>query len=316
MEAICLLIALMLVLSIAQEHANHPEHHSYQSYLHKNNLSRFCRQISAELAIPGIDKALVQRAGSWYFNYWEPNWSCPLEERVMWFPNDSKITAGDGGKWLCDVPALLYKKDCLVYAVGSCGDFSFEAGLMDLVGTHCEIHVFDVDSYENKGYPERYWAHIQRHHWGLGVADEVVAGRTLKSLLSTMRELGHSGRTLNILKMDIEGSEFGLLDNPKFWSDFDGSGSKIEQLQVEVHLKHYKHFGKDLYEETGTSMDALLRAVTAQGFAMFHKEINQLWPLGCEFAFVRTHPNCTDFALSQQADASYAGVKAHLIAGN
>lgn len=319
MISICLLLVPLLALlriSSAQDHGVRLERHSYQNYLHQNNLSRYCRQVEAELAVPGSDKELIKRAGSWYFYYWEPNWSCPLEERVMWLRNHTKVTAGDGGKWICDVPSLLHKKDCLIYSVGSNGQFLFESGLMDLIGTHCEIHVFDIDEYTNRGhYPDKYWDHFQRHHWGFGVTDEVVGGRPLKSLLSTMRDLGHTGRTISILKMDIEGNEFGIIDNPKFWADFDASGSKIEQLQLEVHLKRYLDFDKAVKrEETGATMDALLRALTGQGFAMFHKEINQLWPLGCEFAFLRTFPNCTDFAQSQAMDTSYAGVKARLSA--
>lgn len=291
MGIVVLLLALIQLFA-AQEHR---EHHGYQNYLRKNNLSRYCRQIAAELAIAPSVKAPIKTPPSWYFNYWEPNWACPLEERVMWHVPGSSITAGDGGKWICDVPALVHKKDCLVYSVGSCGEFSFEAGLLDLLDNGCDIHVFDIDAYENThNYPAKYWNKIQRHHWGLGAADEVIDGKKLKTLVSTMRDLGHTGRTLHILKIDIEGGEFGTLDNPKFWSDFDASGSKIEQLLVEVHLVHARRF-KEVVHETGAEMDNLLRAITSQGFVMFHKEINMAWQLGCEFAFLREHPNCNDF---------------------
>ena len=49
-------------------------------------------------------------------------------------------------KWLCD-PHRLNKDDCLIYSVGSNGQFTFEAALNE-VAPKCEVHVFDPYDYE------------------------------------------------------------------------------------------------------------------------------------------------------------------------
>ena len=74
------------------------------------------------------------RSGLYFQSNWEPDFSCAYEERV------GRI--GDGGKWVCDVVKLASSSSCLVYSVGSRGEFSFEADLHRRV-PHCDVHVFD-----------------------------------------------------------------------------------------------------------------------------------------------------------------------------
>lgn len=39
---------------------------------------------------------------------------------------------------------------CIIYSVGSCGDFSFEEALQNLLGKDtCEIHTFDMDDFQD-----------------------------------------------------------------------------------------------------------------------------------------------------------------------
>jgi Methyltransferase domain len=52
---------------------------------------------------------------------------------------------GDGPKWTCDPHRLPKQPNCLIYSIGSSGDYAFEDGLVKALGTHCEIHVFDPD---------------------------------------------------------------------------------------------------------------------------------------------------------------------------
>jgi hypothetical protein len=43
------------------------------------------------------------------------------------------------------------KEKCLIYSVGSAGDFRFEMGIVKMLGTKaCEIHVFDPTDYSHK----------------------------------------------------------------------------------------------------------------------------------------------------------------------
>ena len=72
----------------------------------------------------------------WMFNNVDPMFTCPHARRVG--------GRGDGPKWVCDPYRLQKRKDCLVYSVGSHGNYMFEDGLIEAIGdTHCEIHVFD-----------------------------------------------------------------------------------------------------------------------------------------------------------------------------
>ena len=75
----------------------------------------------------------------WMFDNVDPMFTCPHARRVG--------GRGDGPKWVCDPHRLRKMPDCLVYSVGSAGNYIFEDGLYDIVGTkNCEIHVFDPNS--------------------------------------------------------------------------------------------------------------------------------------------------------------------------
>ena len=77
----------------------------------------------------------------------------PLKMPRFWRILPATITCGgtlkrygdrgdtDGGKWLCNLDALRAAPGCIIYSLGSNGDFSFEIEM--LVETSCEIYTFD-----------------------------------------------------------------------------------------------------------------------------------------------------------------------------
>eukprot|EP01041_Mallomonas_annulata_P009412 gene9412-19529_t len=274
-----------------------------------------CSSLSKELAIISNNKIVGHAFGKWWQNYWEPTWSCPLEERLMIVPSsDVNITAGgDGGKWVCDPPYI--RKNCLVYSFGSNGDYSFELGVHASIG--CEIHVFDP--FTKGSPPDNMTTNIFVHDWGLSSVDTTTPplegwGNTtkeLKSLSSIIALLGHTGRAIDILKIDIDGVEFGLLDRPEFWDSLissDGRGGhyyQIEQLLIELHFQGidtetFKFRDKKRRKvsfRTGPEMDLMLRSITNRGFVMFHKEVNLIGSPpndACEFSFLRLNITCED----------------------
>lgn len=184
---------------------------SQDQTLWERNVERYCRTVRNEMSISSAMKTAVQRQlNPWWMYYWEPNWSCPFEERIMWMPPDSLVTAGDGGKWTCNAPALASRDDCLVYSFGSAGDFSFEVGLLELLNNRCEVHTFDISNLQPlESYPPSAFAAIHKHMWGLGLVDENLSvlenGELkvlqMKTLASIMQALNHTGRTLHILKV-------------------------------------------------------------------------------------------------------------------
>ena len=121
----------------------------------------------------------------------------------------------DGPKWVCD-PHRIKKlaldrkaKDpnhpgCVVYSIGSNGDFTFEMGVQHTVGVGvCEFHIFDFGNFESK--IPRELKRAKYHRWGLGRQDNestttksdnslpaVPTGdMNLYGLLDTIRKLGH-----------------------------------------------------------------------------------------------------------------------------
>jgi hypothetical protein len=258
------------------------------------------------LDIPGSAKPVTEHGFSfWWQDHWEPTWSCPLEERIMHHEKGARQTSGDGGKWVCDVELMPRgHQNCLVYSFGSHGIYSFELGMA--AARECEIHTFDP--FKLGETPRGHG--ISAHPWGLAATDYVTSPmpqwggerKTMRSLPSIYRELGHTGRTIDVLKVDIDGIEFGILDNETFWDDLRRSNIQISQLLLEVHFQGISPdaFTPDFKTSsghahrlnTGPELDGLLRVITSQGFAMFHKEVNLAANDACEYGFLKVDITC------------------------
>ncbi|KAI9002476.1 methyltransferase domain-containing protein [Hyaloraphidium curvatum] len=203
------------------------------------------------------------------FNPFDPEWSCPDEERIGPFALDSN----EGGKWICFVPKP--GEPCLVYSVGSNYDFSFEKAVKQL-NAGCEVHTFDPTTDVARSRALAVGVGSTFHPWAFG-RDRSVA--------QIADELGHSGRRIDILKIDCERCEL----KPSFLSTFskcrkgrDGSDPPIGQILMEVHLPEPP-------EAPFPAVKALFDAFDGCGFRTFHKEPNVEWAGGynaIEFALV------------------------------
>lgn len=225
--------------------------------------------------------AIGRHPYEWYQFNWDPDFSC--------FHEDSLGGPDDGHKWVCDPTRLRKAKDCLVYSVGSHGNFAFEADLQR-VAPNCEIHVFDPDNFKKDA--ARWRVNVTYHQWGLkpSYKSDPNVTETPKSLVKlaamdtkgwktiqqTMKELGHEKRKVDIFKIDCEGCEFRSY---KDWL----SNIDIGQLLVETHRVPAiaNQFFQDLHDA---------------GFAMFHKEPNTASAKGecVEFSFIRLKPSFFD----------------------
>jgi hypothetical protein len=155
----------------------------------------------------------------WFQNHYEPEFSCQFERRIG--------RLGDGGKWVCN-PHFISKKqqDCLVYSVGSNGDASFEAAILQHVSPECQVHVFDFGNYKSSVLVQtNHNPHVHYHQWGISDKTSGV----FKTLQDTVQELGHVGRTIDIFKIDCEGCE---LDTFSSWFHADVT---LKQILVEIH---------------------------------------------------------------------------------
>ena len=258
-----------------------------------------------------------------YGRNYDPNFSCRFEVRVGGM--------GDGPKFVCDphrIPRVaklnsivnLIDADrwssnnagqksnkrnasdrCLVYSIGSGGNFRFEYGLQSLLGpeNRCEIHVFDGTDYSSS-MPKLLDIHF--HPWGLRrdrgpntnddySPDENAAYHmgndmtSLKylSLSQTIKTLGHSGRMIDVLKIDCEGCEWKTYVDWIRGTSGDGSIAipPPRQVLVEMHASPAP-YARDFFN-----------SMREAGYVIFHKEPNLE---GChgecvEYAFLRLHPD-------------------------
>jgi FkbM family methyltransferase len=183
--------------------------------------------------------------------------------------------------------------DAVVYSFGVGCDVSFDQELIAACGV--AVQAFDptprsVDWLKTQTLPESFVF----HPWGIadfdGTArfhapkDPTHVSHTLLDggnvgtgavevpvfrLRTIMEKLGHDG--IDILKMDIEGAEYGVLD------DLLGTGIPVAQLLIEFH---HGRSGIPL-SKTQAAVDALELA----GFRAFHAS-----PSGYEFSFLQTAP--------------------------
>jgi FkbM family methyltransferase len=181
--------------------------------------------------------------------------------------------------------------EAVVYSFGVGCDVSFDQGLIAARGV--AVHAFDptprsIDWLKTQTLPESFVF----HPWGIadfdGTArfhapkDPTHVSHTLLDggdvgtgtvevpvfrLRTIMDKLGHD--RIDILKMDIEGAEYGVL------GDVLGSGTPIAQILIEFH---HGRSGVPL-SKTQAAVDALELA----GFRVFHAS-----PSGYEFSFLRT----------------------------
>lgn len=188
-----------------------------------------------------------------------------------------KISLGDGKVDVWTVCAAELNKDSIVYSGGVGRAISFELSLVRLFG--CKIELFDPTptATATMANPENQHPAIRFHPVGLGgesgvakfacprneaegsfyVTDgapdsEALAFR-IEDLHSIMRRLGHDH--IDLLKIDIEGSEIGVLQQ------ICSRGLPVKQICVEFHPQN-----------TGrSSIRKTKKLLKRRGFALVHK---------------------------------------------
>jgi len=143
---------------------------------------------------------------------------------------------------LCDLSQL--PPGCIIYSVGSSGDFSFEQAV--LKRTKCSVHTFDCtySGVVQPGYdldPARF----TYHKWCLGRpkvngregASETnykpVEGGEYLEYAEVVSRLNHS--RVDVLKIDIEGMEYAVLGD----AFHESTPSLPRQISIELHFSHH-----------------------------------------------------------------------------
>lgn len=198
----------------------------------------------------------------WTENY-DPEFTC--ESEMKFGP------ISDGGKWVCD-PHRIDKNNCLVYSVGSHGDFSFEEAVLSGVSKSCEVHTFDRVTFFNRKQfkPLADKAGVIFHHTSLGKpTTQFPNGKRFKEIVS---DLKHEGKTIDIMKIDCEGCEW---DQYQDWlDDWKEMNLTVRQVLIELH--------QSPLPQTPDFFDKMLE----RGYVIFHREGNNINNLCYEYSFV------------------------------
>jgi hypothetical protein len=203
--------------------------------------------------------------------HWEPTFSCTFPTRI------GRI--GDGGKWVCNPADILSTakeegRKVLIYSLGSNSEYSFETGIKEAFESNHEIHTFDMDV-PVVTVPK----FINFHQWKMVGDDEdgVGIGKSLKSI---RKELGHVGKTIDIFKIDIEGSEYKVLK--PLMSEENGCLLNANMVLMETHWGSSKEYN-DLFQ----------RLTGVCGMELYYKEPNIQYSEGevLEWCFVKVDWN-------------------------
>ncbi|CAL4075375.1 unnamed protein product, partial [Meganyctiphanes norvegica] len=177
----------------------------------------------------------------------------------------------DGDKEVClDHHLSPPQNNCLVYSFGIGDDLTFEDALTTF--KNCEIHMFDPTL--NRGaqsmmLPQDLMSNQHFHLIGLGDKDEKEhhTGKDpeyieIRKLDTIMKDLGHMGRTIHYMKIDIEGSEWKSLSYMVAHDLLDN----VWQLAMELHTGHLNNQPHDTWLTHLQEYFEILRSVEALGF--------------------------------------------------
>ncbi|CAL4165780.1 unnamed protein product, partial [Meganyctiphanes norvegica] len=189
----------------------------------------------------------------------------------------------DGDKTMClDHGLLMPQNNCLVYSFGVGNDITFEDTITYF--KNCEVHLFDHTIGKIMQQTLVKDLHSRQHYHLLGLSDKNERMKNphheaqyleMRTLDQIQKELGHEGRTIHYLKIDIEGAEWkalsyilqhGLLDN-------------VQQLSMELHTNHLNDQPYETWLPTLQKYFETLRSIEAAGFKRVQYEVN--WTLSC-----------------------------------
>ncbi|KAL4532729.1 hypothetical protein Ndes2526B_g08312 [Nannochloris sp. 'desiccata'] len=203
------------------------------------------------------------------YDPFEPTWNCHIERRIG-------KEFGDGGKFVCGaLDSYFSSRPCLVYSVGSHGDFTFEQAVLNDLSQDCEVHTFDPTGNSSAWEGVATASGVHFHAWGLRGEDPSKDAilfnpltnkhNPLLTLMEMRTRLAHGGRKIDILKVDCEGCEWDAFK--LIFDDVIQGRYRIGQIQIELHGGNFPVI-EDFFEHANQA-----------NFHIFHKERNH-W--GCD----------------------------------
>ena len=225
-------------------------------------------------------------------NYWfvtnEPTFTCGFEQKIG--------SRGDGGKWVCDPHRI--ERNCLVYSVGSNNQYDFEDAIYAKL--HCEIHTFDPTVKTPTNKTSTFWRlglrgdrrgnQNQNDNFPSGISQS-----KLRDIGEIVDMLGHSGRQIDIFKIDCEGCEFQVISK-EFFDALRERNTTIRQIQMELHSplpSSYDNEGRIINKEGIRTIETVFHVLRDSGYRIFHKEPNVIadnYGRCVEYAFIHVDP--------------------------
>ena len=133
----------------------------------------------------------------------------------------------DGGWNVCHDRKYRPEVPCIVYSFGINNDWSFDESMSTVYG--CNVFSFDPSmGIGTHKHSEKVWF----YNVGISKTDYINSRNwDLRTLSSIVEMLNHTGKKIDILKMDVEGSEWQSLSNMLD----SGILNKVGQLYLEFH---------------------------------------------------------------------------------
>lgn len=144
---------------------------------------------------------------------------------------------GDGGKWVCGVERLAAQRHaCNVYSFGVNHDSSFESAFLQRA-PNCEIWGYDFSVSEWGPQIQTVPEFLAQSHffpYKAAAEDKPYMSPPEYSIQTIMQQNGHD--FIDLLKIDIEGGEFSVLD--AFLRPYTLPGAPplpVGQMEIEIH---------------------------------------------------------------------------------
>jgi hypothetical protein len=199
----------------------------------------------------------------------ESNFPCLMGVTPM--GGDSQESITDGHKYACGI--LHITSSPVVYSFGSCNNQYFEESMLSL-RPDSSIFTYELDP-NNLPSLENRFKKIKYFDVGLGNYDE-KSRFDGKFKVQTMKQMMIENRHsyIDVLKIDIEGGEYGWLKNEASLLP------RVGQLLIEFHINGFIDKNLNLIE--------FIDIVESFGLRLFHQEINIHHPdLGSEYSFIQ-----------------------------
>jgi hypothetical protein len=192
----------------------------------------------------------------------------------LWTPTVTCADASSAGnRKLCSFTEVFKDRSpCLVFAVGSHGEFSFEEEFLRATN-HCVIVTLDCTCRTGGGT----WNHcddkfktpvqLSERHWFYPYcvsAEDSVPTEDYMTIATVMKKLGHAPGSLSLLKIDIEAFEHDVF---QAWRSSDPH--LPEQILTEVHCTTEPISGKYRWRTVG-ELTSLLQHMIHVGYRLSH----------------------------------------------